>query len=430
MDESSNEASVVAIDSDEEDDKPIKKLFKRLISNNCKQSTILTNNQILDLLKFEFDINIFKLHNLEIDIYITLMKRFLKHWPLWDEFDRLVDDAKKANNLLNIDDQLQIKYDQLKNHLGSVIAIAEPMGKEAVLTLKDRTNKQEVTASENKESLQSSDTVVLEIDATRRQLNSLIYRHPVDNCVFNANYKKTTITVPGTKQIEAILNWWDFKIEISCKSKKSQRNVLLYKREVSHELKHILVNKANSTKKEPVELNQEFLFNKTKRSRVVPKTGLLKSIDNITRDHPNKDAVREILKFIWKDLSSLPEQLYSYASYKRYMNKCGYIRYLFKDEEKGPTDPKYDLQLEETVSPMFKLYIGDLFSSYMVVEKDSLKVECMPCKVIFSGVDLISCLRLHFEEHCTEPDWTCTKCSQTFPMLGLAGNWWSHVCQE
>ncbi|XP_047518743.1 uncharacterized protein LOC125058670 [Pieris napi] len=414
-DDSSNDASIVAITSDEDDDSPIKKLFKKLMYNDCKQHTILTNNQILNLLKVEFDIDVYKLHNLQVDIYITLLKKYLKDWPLWEEFDTIVNEAKKANNLASLDGMLHSKYKHLKAHLQYALDISEPMAKEEVLRLK---NNQKVMKSEVKEPLQA---VVMEIDASRSQLNSLILRNPSSNSVFNVNSQKSTIVVPGIRKIESILNWWTINIEITYKHANTTR--LIYKRETKHELKHCLINKVlPCDKTEKIILNQDLYLKKNKRSRVIDRNALQNIIGNMHTES------REILEFIKKDNLLLPQTLYSDAIYKRYMNTYAYVRYLYKDHEEAVKDPQMDLQLEEKIFPLYKISIGDLIKRPVKLNNDSIKVECAMCKVTFTGPNLVSDLRNHFEDHCTEPDWICTCCNMTFPMLQLASQWWAHKC--
>ncbi|XP_045489634.1 uncharacterized protein LOC111000507 [Pieris rapae] len=418
-DDSSNDASIVAITSDEDDDSPIKKLFKKLMYNDCKQHTILTNNQILNLLKVEFDIDVYKLHNLEVDIYITLLKKYLKDWPLWEEFDTIVNEAKKANNLASLDGMLQSKYKHLKAHLQNALDISEPMAKEEVSRLK---NTQKVK-SESKEAVQS---VVMVIDATRNQLNSLILRNPTHS-VFNVNRQKSTIVVPGIRKIESILNWWTINIEITYKH--GNMTWLLYKRETSHELKHCLINKVLpcNNKPEKITLNQDLYFKSNKNSKLVHRNVLMAVINVIGKTH---DESHEILEFIRKDNLLLPQTLYTDATYKRYMNTCAYVRYLYKDQKETAKDPERDLQLEEKIFPMYKIYVGDLINRSVKLDNYSMKVKCMMCKVTFTGPNLVSNVRNHFEDHCTEPDWMCTCCNMTFPMMQLASQWWAHVCPK
>lgn len=205
-------------------DSPIKRLFKRLINNDCKQHTVLTNNQILYLLRVEFDINITKLHNLEIDIYVTLLKKFLKDWPLWEDFDRMVNDGKKQNNLAKVESMLQSKYNNLKTYLQSVLDIAIPLAKQEVTKLKNAKQ----TKCEDRQPVKD---VVMEISSTRNQLNNLFLRHPTAFSVFNVNPPKSVIVVAGLKKMDSILNWWNVKIEISQKNEKGNC-VTLYSREV------------------------------------------------------------------------------------------------------------------------------------------------------------------------------------------------------
>ncbi|KAL4718867.1 hypothetical protein ACJJTC_010023 [Scirpophaga incertulas] len=76
----------MSINSDDEE-RPLMSLFMKLIDN--KQSMVLTNAQILNILKIEFQMELSYIHELEKDIYLQCMKKFLNDWPRWDEFDEI-----------------------------------------------------------------------------------------------------------------------------------------------------------------------------------------------------------------------------------------------------------------------------------------------------------------------------------------------------
>ncbi|XP_038221531.1 uncharacterized protein LOC119839346 [Zerene cesonia] len=430
--ESSNDASVVAIISDEEDDsysdKPIIKLFKRLIANDSKQNTILTNNQILDLLKLEFDIDILVLHSLEVDIYITLMKRFLKDWPQWEDFDNKVNEAKKKNEINALKNMLQEKHDNLKEYLRSVIDIAKPRAKEAVLKAKEHI-KNNTEMPKNDGSDNTNAEAILEVDASRWQLDHLFLRLPVAGSIFNVDpqppYSKITV---NNFKTEAMLNWWNMNIEIRLRNKGPN---LLYRREMIHELRHTLVNKILPNQNNPcIKLDQELQVKMKLKSRPTESPRLIDFIDKIASMYPVKNCdINEVFEFVKKDLFLMPQKVFTAALYKRYLNEYSYVRYHYVMDDNGNLQDKYDIQLEEIVLPMVKFNIAAFDVKDVVLDATSLIVECSTCKESFTGAKLLTELREHFGAHPPEKPWLCTNCGLEFPMLLLAERWWSHRCQ-
>ncbi|CAG4961328.1 unnamed protein product [Colias eurytheme] len=429
-DESSND--VVAITSDEEDDsfsdKPIIKLFKRLIANDSKQNTVLTNNQILDLLKLEFDIDILVLHSLEVDIYITLMKKFLKDWPQWEDFDNTVTEAKSKNDMSLINNMLHEQHDNLKDYLQSVIELAKPLAKEAVLKAKEYTrNKNETPKDDANES--GNVEAVLEVDGSRSQLDNLFLRSPVAGSIFNvdpqASHSKITL---NSFKTEAILNWWNINIEIRLRNKGPN---LLYKREMAHELRHTLVNKKLPKQNNPcIKLDTELKVKLWKKSRATESPKLIEFIDKIASMYPIKDCdVNEVFEFVKKDLFLMPQNVFTAALYKRYLNEYSYVRYHYVEDDNGNLQDKYDIQLEEIVLPMVKFNISAFDVKDFVLDENSVSVECSPCKQLFTGPALMAQLREHMEGHALEKPWLCSNCGLEFPMILLAERWWSHRCQ-
>lgn len=401
-------------------EKPIIQLFKRLITSDNKQHTILTNAQIVDILHKEFNIIISNIHELEGDIYLTIMKKYLKDWPQWDEFDKLVNQLKKKNDYASVNKVLQTNYISLRQYLKDILDFTEALAKKAVQKAVDEgLDKKTDNSEENDER-----TVVLEVRASRNQLNQLFFREPnpeLNNTIFNSTYSIPTQISCNMLPLEAILNWWGVCIGIA-----TTNNVMIYKRETIHELEHVLVNRHLISRFNPLkQLDQDLKINNASLQTKINRSDFVKFIDNMTSQYL---GAKYILEFIKKDLELLPNVLYSRVSYKRYTNKYPYVRYLYKDTEIQDSDKKnttkYDIQLKETVSPQYKTYIGKIIAS-----NKNLVVQCLPCKYTACGISLIEDLRLHFNEHHNlEPDWKCTNCSKSFSMASLAQNWWTHRC--
>ncbi|CAG9574269.1 unnamed protein product [Danaus chrysippus] len=407
-------ADVVTINSDEEqrmeiEDKPIIQLFKHL-TQESNQKTVLTNAQIIDILKEEFDIDIWNIHELEGDIFITILKMYLKDWPLWEEFDKLINNLKHKNDTEAMNKVLQTNYKKLKEHLTTVLNNAKDEAKEAV-------KKVQQEMSERSDKIKSN--VILDVTATRSQLNKLFYRRPLpkhNNTIFNlTKHTIPTQIMVNEVPLDAILNWWGINIFL----KVSALKINIYERHNIHELKHLLVNRNLSIPNPCTELDQQL------KVRVIDSTTrniseIIKTYSDLS-DNDNK----EVYNFIQRDLKLLPSMVFNRALFKRYTNKYPYVRYLFEETKSADINSrKYDIQLQETISPKYQIYIRSMTST-----PTNLVVECEPCNVKFLGPNLLPELRAHFNEfHRSEPDCTCTKCNKTFSMVALAKNWWCHRC--
>lgn len=401
-------------------DKPIIQLFKRLITTDNKQSTVLTNAQIVDILNKEFDIQISKLHELESDIYLTIMKKFLKDWPQWDEFDKVINKLKLNGDNAGVDKLLQKNYVNLKKYLRDILNYAQDIIQKTVQAAIDEDNAKKLVRDE---SIKDNSMVVLEICASRNQLNQLFYRQPqsgLNNTVFNSEYSIPTQISLNTLPLEAILNWWDISISITSNINKKGK-VLLYLRETKHRTEHMLVNKKiNSGSPTPETLPQDLRIKNALPTPKIDRYRFTQFVFNMTNKFAN---CSEILEFIKKDLELLPDTLYSRQWYQRYMNKYPYVRYLYKNSE-VKADCEYDLQLREVVSPQYATYIGRI----EIINK-TLTVKCNTCKISFVGDSLVQDLRNHFtENHMLEPNFKCTNCKKDFTMAHLAQHWWTHRC--
>ncbi|CAH2240681.1 uncharacterized protein LOC120635330 [Pararge aegeria] len=414
---------VVAINSDDDEvpDKPIIQLFKRLIFNDNKQSTVLTNAQIVDILDKEFSINLWDIHELEGEIYLTIMKKYLKDWPQWDDFDKNINTLKSKDNVEKLNKMLEANYQNLKEYLRVIIERSQTLAKSTVNKLiKDKTL--DAKALDTNDS--KSDNIVLEIKCSRNQLNQLFFRRPnpsLNDSIFNgANVEPTQIKL-NSIPLEAILNWWEIKITIQ------RGSTFFYERKTVHKLNHVLVNKNLMARYNPLKvLPQEIQISrsaKADKSATASMHQYIAYVDSVLmKENP---TLVPLLTFIRKDMRLLPDKVIPRSSYRRYTNKYPYIRYLYTDVRNPDINSrKYDLQLEETVSPIYRVYLGPVQLSNASVE-----VECVQCVRKFSGPDLVEELVAHFDElHTTEPDWKCTNCGKTFPMATLASTWWMHKC--
>ncbi|XP_045458089.1 uncharacterized protein LOC123668402 [Melitaea cinxia] len=430
MDYENDLNEIVAITSDTEEpspnsEKPIIQFFKRLIENNKKDDIVLTDGQIIEILDKEFDIRLSKLHELEGIIYLAVVKKYLKDWPQWDELETIISKINKnktkhdkQDESADIEKMLESKYVNLKSFLKSMLDNAKHMSRSTVQPFID--GQIDVAKSSDKSTRGSN--IMLEIHASRNQLNQLVFRQPhpnLNNTVFNPNFELPKQIKLSTFSIEAILNWWGVSINIM-----TTKNIHIYKRETKHELKHVLVNKKLKKHRNSFQLlDQDIKISSISSTQTIQINDLIDRFDAIEPSTNNY----EIYNFIKKDLTTLPSNIPSRKQLKRYTNKYSYVRYLYKEvDTELPTDVsnKYDLQLEETVSPCYQIYL-----SHIKDPSKCLYVCCLPCEIKFTGENIFSDLKSHFDaEHINEPDWTCTNCHGVFPMMELAKNWWCHRC--
>lgn len=399
-------------------------LFERLISNDSKSNTVLTNVQILAILEKEFHMNISALHELEVEIYINIVKKFLKDWPQWDVFDRIINKLKKKSAHSEIKNILEQKYKHLKEYLRSMIEIATPLACDAIKQLKGSEEKSENAAVSD---------MVLEIYCTRRMLNNFIYNrpHPQENdSLFNLVDFKPYSLNPALPDYSftSILHWSGVHFSIDLPS-------FQYTRFTSHKLSHVLINEANGPRNKYKELDTDVYMNIIKSStNNIIISSILHHLDSLLefyRKSPEFKMIQEIFRVVKRDLVINSSTVEIPGSYKLHSSKYPYIRKLFTDV--GPGYPtQHNLCIEETITPIQDWHIGK-FVNLMPPHKPYLKVwlkfECFECKQKFNGAEFMTSLREHFKlYHSDEPDWTCTNCNKSFSMVELTANGWKHKC--
>lgn len=420
-DASNDVEAVVCVDIQDETDtekRPIMLLLKRLIRN--KQNTVMTNSQILEILKLEFDMNITDCHELEIDIYIKIIKKYLKDWPQWEELERISSKLSSAKDYEAVTKVLNNKYKNLKEYLGAMLNAAREYAKKAVEDLPD-SNKDEDT-----------DDVVMEVYCTRNQLNHLVIRKPrtdLNNTIFNIDKIEPTKISVGTPSFETILNFLWTKIIIVLP------NFVLH-RELSYKFNHKLVNRVRD-EKTPVEvLDTRFHF-KCKKMKEMPKKLIYTYFDKILKDLSNCGALHPILESVFRvikgDLKYGPEKIGIGTQYRQFANKYKYMRNLCIENTEN-NDPTYDLQIEELMAPCYQFCLIKMMNN---LDTDNfrpgwLRIECLLCKVKFIGpADLVNQVENHYNEyHQHEPEWKCSNCEVTFNMDYLSAKRWRHICQN
>lgn len=119
------------------------------------------------------------------------------------------------------------------------------------------------------------------------------------------------------------------------------------------------------------------------------------------------------------------------CTFRFYLSRYPYVRHLY--EEVDTESEKYDLQLEEKISPMLWFHISrlSLVTRSTNTDSDWLKLECSICQTKYHGVEGIEALKAHFREsHQNEPNWSCSHCDKEFVATQLATARWHHRCEN
>ncbi|XP_052754592.1 uncharacterized protein LOC113510122 isoform X2 [Galleria mellonella] len=413
------------MNGNEKTDKPLMQLFRRLIGNDSKQNTVLTNAQILDILHKDLNTEVMYTHDLEIEIYLNVIKKFLKDWPQWDEFDKSVNLLMSKGDIEATKKLLDVKYNNFKDYLKTKLDIAKPLVKDALKRLTPINNDDDKPMN-----------VVMEVNCTRSQLNRLFFRRPntaYKNTIFNIVEGPSKILL-NSISVQAMLNWFHVKVDINLP-------FFTYRSGMTHILKHILVNKKlNITLENEKELSLQLQRSANrKNSSFVKLDDVLYVLDgilsNMPQDYMNRELIVALINQIQTDLQKNHPSVGLYLTYyRKYLNKYPYVRYLYAEVPGvSSTVNKYDLQLQETVYPIVYYEIGKFARSEMrnkmFLYSQWVKCECILCNKTFSGLDMTEKLKQHIlEYHFDEPDWQCTNCKSVFSMINLTERRWEHQC--
>ncbi|CAH2062361.1 unnamed protein product, partial [Iphiclides podalirius] len=417
--------SPVAKETVEDDEGPILNLLKCLITNDYKQNTMLTNFQLINILHKEFCIDVKNIHELEVEIYLNVVKKYLKDWPEWELFEQAVSDIKTMED--DDDDAMRIllqeKYRSLKEYLSSKLDLAQIFAQEVISKVPDG----EKTSSNER-------GVVMEVKATRQQLNNLILRRPIgNNAIFNLYEPDVEIRQPNELSLQSILNSCGISVEIRMRD--SQNETFILKYENQHQTSHNLVNRKLKIPHQFKELNQEWQIKckKMKKAVELPKAKVLDLLESGI-SNTEKEEWKHLLICMYQILNVLmgdmPLEIYSPAMYRKYLSRYSFVRYLYREpeDEEAPAEGKYDIQLEEVISPMCLIDLNHLPKAE---SEDYFKVRCNSCNLVATGPRLVTELQEHFvNRHIAEPDWCCASCKQSVAAAKLASSNWQHRCPD
>ncbi|KAH9633651.1 hypothetical protein HF086_009751 [Spodoptera exigua] len=392
----------------------------------------MTNAQIIDILQSEFGISIKSSHELEVNIYIKIIKRYLKDWPQWEELERISSKLSNCNDYDAITKVLNHKYKNLKEYLGVMLEVGKPLAKQAVENIKSNTQEEkEDSVVENNDEEQ----IVMEVQCSREQLNYLIIRYPdldAKKSIFNLQPNPTRIRL-GALTFSDIIKGWSTRVSINLP------HLVIY-REVKFKLKYTLVNKARTGERKfkdnahPTQVQEMTI----KRTVPVSKDVIMKGLDHILRACITNRQMFVLLHSIFdvmkSELDKMVDNMQVPFSYRAFASKYPYVRYLYSDE--GQNNFAYDLQLEEVMSPIYMYHAQIVRSAYgdsiLPPLPEWFKLECVVCHYRATGdtiMEIKESFLSHIKDHIgEEPDWKCTKCLKTFSLKFLTMKQWAHQC--
>lgn len=404
----------------------------------------------MHILHREFDIDVNNIPPLATEIYMNVLKKFLKLWPRWDTVDRIVQQSKD-DKTIDIEMILQKEYESLKTYLNEMLTLSrEPVQ----ATLK----KVNSATSSSKES-----RVVLDVHCSRQQLNSLINRVPdceQNMTIFNSVPKRATKINTLSLQLSQIFYWPGLSIEIDA------AQVFQYTRKNIFDMTHTLVNHKLGTPPVPPAINR-YVYSRAKKSNVhsqFPHKTVMNFLERMEMqldfsESDNYATMLEILHLIKKDVSHCPRPIDRNCEYMYYLSRYPYVRHLFKEPTSDSTTKpdgtnvseelqKYDLELFESVAPKVVFSInpyskikkdgtvcnvpeGVFLNSLLQDREQWIRFKCTYCEAVFNGLRSVTKLRYHFTEvHWDEMDTQCSRCDKTFSVPALTAMKWTHNCSE
>ncbi|CAH2062362.1 unnamed protein product, partial [Iphiclides podalirius] len=397
-------------------------MFKNLIKNDLlkketEQRVFLSNALLTEILQKEYFMDTILMHKFEVEIYLNVLKRYIKCWPDWDTFADDVVDLQDKGDEEGIATLLKEKRLSMKEYLGEMLDIAQELAGEKV---------EELLAKERR----SDEGVIMEVEATAQQLRSLFYRHPLRGSIFNASDgPPPALRSPKRLTFESIVNWTGVEIAINLKA---EDKLLIYKRRNIHKLEHKLVNmKLERRERQGPDLNGRVMLKLGKRRVTMTRDALEKLLRQALSSEANENwySVRNVLeKALIDELAHLPERLDIDCDLKRHISGR-YERYFSQEPEGGEGADKYDLRLEEVVSPIAQYSFSLCGLPITDDGQECIALSCHPCQATFDGGSAVCDILKHFSAlHVAEPDWTCPKCLRVFTMSALTHAAWDHTC--
>lgn len=437
---------------------PLLQLIKSVINviDTDEDRTILTNLQLKDILKSEFSIDIHNKTELETDIYLNVLKHFLKTWPSWDEVDSLVKLGRSDPQKIT-EEMYQKFYVNLKQYLFQNLVMTNDIMKPY---MEKFTKKCEMMKNSSKkgEEPQEGQEIEMEIFCTQEQFNNLIYRqpHPETGTIFNVN------NIPSPSKISIrqftfaqIMNWPNVQVWLSLpgvdcmrvNTSKIVRTLMNMKRPENNELK----NSIHPLDKDSIYYRQQISKTEMNKACLMKYFQQMYKLCSVFEDLIDQIVFKKIVEEFENDCNNGPEVI-KHGEYRLTLHDYKYVRYLYtksnvshtsrKMELEGINCEDYDLQIQEMLTPLhvfqIKMDVDESWDDNFIKNKVLRalcnkpswgRLKCIMCDVSFMLMGSLGEVLSHFNEfHQTELDWQCTGCKKSFPMATLADCRWTHTC--
>lgn len=416
-------------------------LLQTVISKkkNNQHEITLTDKHLTNILCNEFNVQISIISEFEINVYLSVLKKFLISWPNWETLDIA------TNSDSNFEDHLRNAYKNLKIYLSKILIKTE----KSIECLQESICKSSIDDNKNE--------IVLKINCSRQQLNNLFLKKPTpDGNIFqvinsikepetfdfkdiiNFPMVKTSLFLPGIQ----IYYKNNSKIERTLMNLKCLNNSII--KNMSHPLKKHSVYYRNETSK-----HKGKIFKKIVLKYLIKLLTLAVYIKSDVVQHMTQVALHQFI-----DVISMTPGSIKIGEYRVILHNFKYIRKISVDEvdipesksevEKDIDINNFDLQLQELITPQSDYCIptlsetknkfldfdaNDVFHKQFFTLSNWMKVDCLNCDVKFELPGDYNLMMSHFnKQHNSELDWECTGCHNTFEMKQLCKSGWTHVC--
>lgn len=271
----------------------------------------------------------------------------------------------------------------------------------------------------------------MEVFCSRNQLSGLILRSPLtdqNNTIFNSSTGIPRTINYTSYDLATILRYWDINISVVSRD-------ISFTYQMNPNSQHTLINKKHSNHAyEKTILNDDLQKrNEKKTKKTILVDDVYNMLTNILIPYNQSHLIYffQVLANIFIKDFGCYDSLEVPGRYRKYLCKYPYVRYLYF--ESGVTNSKYDLQIEEVLSPIAS-YTFSHFDKSMSKSQPSLDqvlvvmVECSLCKSTFKEVTVEGIVEHYKEFHYGEKELTCTNCCHKLDVVEIGQKGWSHTC--
>lgn len=410
----------------------------------------ISNNQLTNMLKYEFDINIDHKNDLQKYIYLNVLKKCFKSWPHWDKINLF-----SANESNVVNEALKVHCKYLKEYLSKSLELAEE-------EMKPYIKKYDKKAAKLKYLVQKPcEDIVMELQCSRQQLNNLVFKYPQINSsgyntifnlqkqnfktirskdvnlkyILNSPYVQVSIKIPGFHcKRQNTSNTYFTMVNLKKKGECSQKNVTKETLNVDD----IYLKKNNGKENN---IAKQSIVDYINQLQLCIETDMAKDDDNTSL---NIKYVQTILNEFKLDVCNAPDVLVGKGKYQFFLYRQKYFRRLYQDVvpkevfiKHVSLKDRFDMCIEELLTPIQRFSFSKVTPATLQTDskfignktKPWLKIYCMRCEAKFEVCLSFEVVFKHFiDYHRSEPDWECGGCGRRLTNFYLTNNRWSHKC--